>query len=149
VTHIEDPKRKASRLTVERLADGFGERTRVMPALEVMQRRGALTHRQAEAGRRLYEDWAVGICCARDSEAGGSTVHDPGGFTDRQLDAARRYRQARDAVGARMWPVLFHVSCLEWSAERFSNECGRGTDKRGWAAILKLALDTLADFYEM
>jgi hypothetical protein len=149
VTHIEDPKRKASRLTVERLADGFGERTRVMPALEVMQRRGALTHRQAEAGRRLYEDWAVGICCARDSEAGGSTVHDPGGFTDRQLDAARRYRQARDAVGARMWPCLFAISCNEWSIERFANERGAGMDVKQWRGVFKVSLDILADFYGM
>jgi hypothetical protein len=149
MTHLADPKRKASRLTVERLSDGFGTRTRVMPVLELMQRRGALSPRQANAGRRLYEDWAIGVCCARDADGNGSSVHDPGGFTDRQLDAARRYREAREAVGGRMWPILFHVSCLEWSVERFANECGRGTDRKGWIAILRLSLDVLGDFYGM
>jgi hypothetical protein len=142
----EDVRKKPSRLTVERLADGFGERTRVMPALEVMQRRGALTPRQADAGRRLYEDWAIGICGARNSEPGGNG-NDPGGYADRQLDAATRYRKAREAVGPRMWPCLFSISCDEWSIERFANERGGGTDRRGWAAILKLSLDVLADFY--
>lgn len=145
----EDARRKTSRLSVERLADGFGERVRVMPMVEVMRRRGALSERQAQAGARLYEDWAIGICCARDGDAGGGGPADPGGYRDRQLDAATRYRKAREAVGARMWCCLFATCCEEWSIERFANERGGGTDKRGWAAILKLALDTLADFYGM
>lgn len=141
--------RQTARLTVEQLADGFGTRTRVMSSLELMRRRGMLSERQFRAGARVYEDWALGIVCARDADAGGGSMHDPAGLTDRQLDAATAYRKARDAVGGRMWPCLFHVSCLEWTVERFANECGGGTDKRGWAAILKMSLDILADHYGM
>lgn len=114
--------------------------------VEVMRRRGALSERQALAGARVYEDWAIGICLARDSEPAG-TGNNPGGYADRQLDAATRYRKAREAVGGRMWPALFHVSCLDWSIERFANEMGAGMDRRQWSGILKVGLEILADFY--
>lgn len=142
----EDVRKKASRTVVERLSDGFGERRRVISALECLARRGTLSGRQAAAGLQLYEDWAIGVCGARNSEQGGNG-NDPGGYADRQLDAATRYRKAREAVGGRMWPVLFHVSCLEWTVERFANECGAGMDRKQWSGILKVSLDTLADFY--
>jgi len=135
---------------VEPTCDVPGAMTaRSVSSLERLRNRGQLTLRQSNAGTRLYEDWAIGICCARDGDAGGSTVHDPGGYADRQLDAATRYRKAREAVGPRMWPCLFAVCCEEWSIERFANERGGGTDRKGWAAILRLSLDTLADFYGM
>jgi hypothetical protein len=141
--------RQTARLTVEQLADGFGTRGRVMPMTEVLRRRGTLSERQSRAGARVYEAWAFGICGARDADASGGGTSDPGGYRDRQIDAATEYRKAREAVGGRMWPVLFAVVCEEWSIERFANERGRGTDKRGWTAILKLSLDTLADHWGM
>ena len=45
--------RQTSRLTVEQVSDGFGTRGRVMPMVEVLARRGTLTHRQARAGEDL------------------------------------------------------------------------------------------------
>jgi hypothetical protein len=135
-------------VAIEPVSDRAGAmKARAVSSLERMRNRGQLSQRQANAGARLYEDWAIGICCARDADGNGSTVHDPGGYADRQLDAATRYRKAREAVGARMWRVTFMVCCEEWTLERFANEYGGGTDRKGWAAILRLSLDTLADFY--
>ena len=136
-------------VVVEASSDGFAHVARCQPALERMRNRGQLTHRQANAGTRLYEDWAIGVMLARNPDAGGTTIHDPGGYRDKQLDAATRYRRAREAIGGRMWPCLFHVSCLDWSVERFANECGNGMDRKQWMGILKVSLDTLADFYGM
>jgi hypothetical protein len=145
---VRPEREQHSTVLIEAATDAPGAMVaRAQPSIERMLRRGLLTQRQSDAGNRLYEDWAIGICCARDAEGNGSTVHDPGGYADRQLDAATRYRKAREAVGPRMWPCLFAVCCEEWSIERFANERGGGTDRKGWAAIVRLSLDTLADFY--
>jgi hypothetical protein len=144
LTHIADPKRKASRLSVERLADGFGERTRVMSQCEVLERRGTLTPRQARAGSRIYAAWALGICGARDSEASGNGS-DPGGYTDAQMDAAREYRLIRDAVGGRLWSVVFSVACEDWSPSRWSVDRGGGMHKAAAVQMLRLGLDEAAD----
>lgn len=140
----EDARRKASRLTVERLADGFGERVRVMPQVEVMERRQQLTPRQARAGLAIYRCWSLGICGARDSEATGNGS-DPGGYTDAQLNAAQEYRMIRDAVGGRLWPIAFAVSCEDWSPSRWAVDRGGGMDPKGAIALLRVALDTVAD----
>ena len=144
MTHIADPRRKPSRLSVERLSDGFGTRTRVMSMLEVLARRGSITPRQHLAGVVIYQSWALGIMGARDSEATGNGS-DPGGYTDAQLDAAQRYRELRDAVGGRLWPICFSVACEDWSPARFANERGAGMDPKGAIALLRVALDTAAD----
>lgn len=141
----EDTRRTSSRLTVERLADGFGTRTRVMPQVEVLARRGALTHRQARAGARIYAAWALGICGAHDAEASGGGSYDAAGYRDAQLDAATEYRRIRDAVGGRLWPICFAVSCEDWSPARWANERGQGMHKAGAMELLRLALDYAAD----
>lgn len=144
MTHLADPKRKPSRLTVERLSDGFGSRTRVMGMVEVLERRGTLTARQARAGAAIYAAWALGIMGARDGEAGGNGS-DPGGYTDAQLDAAQTYRELRGAVGGRLWPVVFAVACEDFSPAQWANERGHGMDPKGAIALLRVALDTAAD----
>jgi hypothetical protein len=144
MTHIADPKRKASRLSVERLADGFGMRTRVMGMCEVLERRGTLTPRQARAGARIYAAWALGICGARDGEPGGNG-NDPGGYTDAQMDAAREYRLIRDHVGPRLWPVVFSVAVEDFSPARWANERGRAMHKAAAVELLRLSLDLTAD----
>jgi hypothetical protein len=144
MTHIADPKRKASRLSVERLSDGFGVRTRIMSQVECLERRGTLTARQARAGVRIYQCWALGIMGARDSDATG-TGSDPGGYTDAQLDAAREYREIRDYVGPRLWPICFACACEDFSPARWANERGHGLHKAAAVELLRLALDTAAD----
>lgn len=144
MTDLADPRRKASRLSVERLADGFGTRTRIKPMVEVLENRGALTPRQARAGARIYAAWALGICGARDSDASGNGS-DPSGYTDAQMIAAREYRLIRDAVGPRLWPVAFACVCEDFSPARFANERGHGMHKAAAVELLRLALDTVAD----
>lgn len=145
MTDLADPRRKPSRLTVERLADGFGERTRIMSQCEVLERRGTISPRQCRAGIRIYQAWALGICGARGSEPGGNG-NDPGGYTDAQLDAAREYRMIRDAVGPRLWSLVFSVACEDWSPSRWANERGGAMHKAAAVALLRHALDLASDF---
>lgn len=144
MTDLADPKRKPSRLTVERLADGFGERTRVMGMIEVLARRGTISPRQERAGIRIYQCWALGICGARDSEPGGNGS-DPGGYTDAQMDAAREYRLIRDAVGPRLWPICFAVACEDFSPARWAVDRGGAMHKAAAVELLRLALSVAAD----
>jgi hypothetical protein len=143
VTDTADPRRKPSRLTVERLADGFGERVRVMSMCEVLERRGTITSRQARAGIRIYQCWALGICGARDAEASGNGS-DPGGFTAAQMEALREYAMIRAAVG-RLWSVVFAVACEDFSPSRWANERGAGMHKAAAVELLRLGLDYAAD----
>jgi hypothetical protein len=119
---------------------------RVQPAIERMRNRGLLSARQADAGARIYRNWALGICGARDADAGGGSALDPGGYRDRQLDAATEYRRIRDAVGLRLWPVTFGVCCEDMSVDQFANERGGGMDRKQWMGALKMALSMAADF---
>jgi hypothetical protein len=146
MSHIDpaDPKRKASRLSVERLSDGFGMRTRVIGMCEVLERRGTLTARQARAGTRIYQCWALGIMGARDADATGNGS-DPGGYTDAQLDAAREYREIQQHIGLRLFPLVFAVCCEDLSPARWANERGHGTHKAAAVALLQHALDQVAD----
>jgi hypothetical protein len=144
VTHLADPRRKPSRLSVERLADGFGMRTRIMSQCEVLERRGTLTPRQSRAGARIYAAWALGVCGARDGEASGNGA-DPGGYTDAQLDAAQTYRELRNAVGPRLWPAVFAVAVEDWSPSRFANERGGGLHKAAAVELVRIGLDMAAD----
>lgn len=141
---VDDARQVHSRLAVERVSDGFGMRTRVMPMVEVLERRGTLTGRQARAGARIYASWSLGICGARDADGCGNGA-DPGGYTDAQLDAAGEYRRLRDAVGGRLWPICFAVACEDWSPARWANERGGGMHKAGAVELLRLALDLAAD----
>lgn len=117
---------------------------RVQPTLERMLRRGQLSMRQALAGQKIYACWALGIVGARDGEASGNGT-DPGGYSDRRIDAATEYRKLRNAVGIRLWPIVWHVACDDWSVERFANECGAGMDRKQWMGALKMALSIAAD----
>ena len=146
MTHIPlaDPRRKATRLSVERLSDGFGVRTRVMAQVEILERRGTLTPRQARAGVRIYQAWALGIMGARDADATGNG-NDPGGYSDVQLDEARVYREIRDAVGPRLWPAVFACACEDMSPARWANERGRGLHKAAAVEIVRIGLDDAAD----
>lgn len=139
-----DVRGKQSRTSVERLADSFGTRVRVMSMVEVLERRGSLTSRQARAGTRIYQAWALGIMGAHDSEATGNGA-DPSGYSDARLSAASEYRMIRDAVGGRLWPIAFSCCCEDWSPARFANERGGGMHKAAAVELLRLALDLAAD----
>jgi hypothetical protein len=139
----DDARRKASRLVVERLSDGFGERIRVMSQIEVLERRGALTARQARAGDKIYWCWSVGVLGISDAEPNGQGG-DAEGYAAVQLDAAKLYREVRDRVGPRLWPITFACVIEDFSPFRWANERGH-MHKAAAAQLLRLALDTAAD----
>jgi hypothetical protein len=141
-----DVRGKQSRTSVERLADGFGTRVRTMSMIEVLERRGALSARQARVGARVYQAYVLGVCGAQDSEASGNGS-DPGGYRDAQLNSLQEYRELRDAVGGRLWSVVFAVCCEDWSPSRWANERGGGMDPKGANALLRIALDMAADAF--
>lgn len=141
---VLDPKRKASRISVERLADSFGERTRIKPMVEVLENRGAITARQARAGIRIHQAWALGVCGARNAEASGNGS-DPSGFSDAQLDALREYRLIRDAVGGRLWSIVFSVAVEDFSPSRWANERGNAMHKAAAVELLRIGLDYAGD----
>lgn len=115
---------------------------RVQSAIERYTRRGQLTMRQIRAAETLYRAWALGIQGAK-LEAPGSASWTPGGLSDAQVQAIRTYEAARDGVGKRLWPLVFHVCCLDWTADRFANE--RARNSTATMEVLRYALDMLAD----
>jgi hypothetical protein len=121
-------------------------RARVMSPIELMERRGLLTWRQAHAGRRLYRSFALGIELARDRDAGGG-AWSPAGLTDAQLGAAADYEASRRACGPLDWRlveavVLLEVPVRDWVATEHHSNSGRTiayeTDR------LRRALDRIA-----
>lgn len=127
-------------------AAGFVYRhgARAVSVVERQERHGHLTHRQAAAARQLYADYVFGVCGVRDREAATGT----GGavtYTDAQLDAAGRYRQARDRLGGRLFPLVFAVVVADVSVPDYARP--RGLNPTSTMALLRLGLDMLADFY--
>lgn len=119
---------------------------RRVSVLERMERVGAITHRQGAAGRLLYHDYVVGIMGARDRDAGTGTGN-PGGYSDHQIDAATRYRNAREKLGPRLWPLCFAVVAQDVSVPDYARV--RGLNRASTTAVLRLALDFLGDAYQM
>lgn len=117
---------------------------RVQPAIERYARRGQLNMRQVMAAERLYRAWATGVEGAK-LEAPGCTAYSPGGWSDAQVQAFRSYESARDSVGRHMWPLVYHVVCLDWTADRFANE--RGRNSTATMEVLRVALDMAADAF--
>lgn len=117
---------------------------RVQPAIERYARRGQLTMRQIRAAETLYRAWATGVEGAR-LEAPGCSSYSPSGWTDAQVQAFRQYQAARDGVGKRLWPLVYHVCCLDWTADRFANE--RARNSTATMEVLRYGLDMLADSF--
>jgi hypothetical protein len=117
---------------------------RVQPAIERYARRGQLTLRQVRAAETLYRCWATGVEGAKIEPPGGS-AYSPTGWNDAQIQAFRSYDAARRDVGARLWPLVFHVCCLDFTVDRFANE--RGRNSTSTMEVLRYGLDSLADSF--
>jgi hypothetical protein len=141
---VSDDRQRHNRVLVEKLSDGFGSRARVQSALERYERRGQISARQARAGERIYAAYALGVVGARNGEATGNGS-DPGGYSDAQLAMAEEYRLIRDAVGGRLWPIVFSVAIEDFSVARWCNERGRGMHPAGGMELLRHALNLAAD----
>lgn len=116
---------------------------RVQTPMERYLRRGQVTERQAKAAERLYRAWATTEGARLDSP--GCTAYSPAGWRDAQVQAARLYVAAREHVGGRLWPLTFHVCCMDWPVDRYCNEVSRGANVTATMALLRHALDELAD----
>lgn len=120
----------------------FSRGLRVVSVVERQERHGHLTHRQAAAARQLYNDYVFGVCGVHDREAAtgtGGTV----GYSDSRLDAAGRYREVRERVGGRLWPLLYAVAIDDVSVPDYARV--RGLNPTSTMALLRVALDMAAD----
>lgn len=141
---VSEHRQRHHRVLVEKLSDGFGHRARVQSSIERYERRGQLSPRQARAGERIYQAYALGIVGARNGESTGNGS-DPGGYSDAQLAMAEEYRLIRDAVGGRLWSLTFSVCCEDFSCARWANERGGGMHPNGALCLLRVALDIAGD----
>lgn len=114
---------------------------RVVSPVERYKRRGQLSLRQVRAAELLYRAWAI-MNGAR-PESAGCSAWTPSGWSDAQIAATRSYEASQRAVGRHLWPLLFHVACLDWSADRFANE--RGRNATSTLEALRYALDMAGD----
>jgi hypothetical protein len=118
---------------------------RVQTPMQRYLRRGRVTGRHAVAADRLYGCWAISQGARLDDP--GGACYSPGGWTDAQVQATRSYVAARDHVGGRLWPLVFHVCCLDYPVDRVANEVLRGANPTAVMALLRHALDELADCF--
>lgn len=109
-----------------------------------LQRSGKIGPGEVAAAERLYSDYALGVCGARDSgrTGGGGGVQE---FSASMLDAMTRYRRARDAVGHRAEEVLRAVVVDETSLKALAAAAGVRTDYV--CGMVVAALQSLADHY--
>jgi len=132
--------------------------------IDRLKQRHKLTIRQFNAGDMLRTDteksMAEGVVDAVSFGAGGQRRTDSGlarvtaFVTAESLDARRRYRAAREAVGERLWPILAECVLIQPPGTRLSHVgavlYGRAENKMAESAALenlRLALDVLADHY--
>jgi hypothetical protein len=112
--------------------------------LDRYHRRHQITTRQYHAGLRLYEDYALGPCGARQPPEHVG-VSEPGRYEDARLDACRRYRTALQRVGKRLAWLVVAVACEDQLVAHLARDHGRNvTELMG---LLKVALDMVGDAY--
>lgn len=118
--------------------------------------RGTITERQFQAGDRLWWNlYHAGLApkvTANLLGMGGSGECTYGmAVTERQADARKAVREARCAVGSRLWSVLSLVVWGEFAASAWAQSSGGVKDDRdartAGMLALRLALDTLADHW--
>ena len=134
------------RHTVEEPSDVAGQpRKRIQRMTDRLERRGNLTSRQAEAAKKLVDDWEI---------IGGAIDKPPSYMprskpefepTEAMLDASRQYRLAMQAVGARLSPLVIAVVIEDKSVEWYAEQTGQC--RRRLMGKLEHALDLIGDAY--
>ena len=74
----------------------------------------------------------------------GPPVFEP---SDARLDAARRYREALQAIGARLSPLVIVVVLEERSVDAYAQATGE--DRRRLMGKLEHAFDEIGDVYRL
>ena len=117
-------------------------RRRVVTPLDLLLRRGSITGRQHEAGRKLRTSWEI-LQGATDGEPGsGPRIYEP---AEARLEATRFYRRALQAAGAIASPLVVGVVIEEVSLRETATRAGRRR-----ATVLEAlsgALDAIGDVY--
>ena len=120
--------------------------------IERYRSRGEISERQATAGLRLRNDWEIGICGARQRDILGSkAVHGPVGYSDMQLDAAMKYRDAVRVLGPAARAIVEPVVCGDEAGGdvtvgMLAKSRADMTAQQLFGAF-KIGLDTLANHY--
>lgn len=119
------------------------ERVVARCSLEGLYRRRTLTPRQAAAGRRLAGTYRLGVVGLRHPGDGPCSV--PSGWLDARIAAVEDYGRAREAVGPRLWPVVWAVACGDQPVRAVAED--RDINPTAAVTLLQVALDLLADLY--
>ena len=113
--------------------------------------RGEISPRMHSAGKRLREDFDLGMLGAKDSSGeqllGIKPGFGPAWISDRAIDALTAYKAAVRCLGAYMGAVVVAVCCYEIDVSRVAAQQGRSRDKV--KGVLEDGLKTLADHYRM
>jgi hypothetical protein len=120
---------------------------RALSTLDRLLRNGTISPRQAQAGNRLRDDFELGLLGAREpaSGSGGATGWY---YAEARLAALRRYQQALCAVypmARYVLPIIGVPGHGDVSISDLARFLGR--NRQEVAGVLKLGLDTLADYY--
>lgn len=114
--------------------------------LEVLFSRGAITEQMKAAGDRLYRDWhRSGAQPQLCSAVWTSTGMGKGEMTQTQVEAHHRFRDAIQAVGLILSPVLIDVCLWERSAGDWAELSAK--PRADGPAVLRLGLDALVNHY--
>jgi len=142
-----DPGNMASARTRRaRLIDGYRRRNTLLN-LHVRNPR-EITKRHVEAAGRLTRDFEVGHEGAR-SAGGRNGVGgaEPGWPTHQQLAALRRYREARDALGATLWGIVHAIVLVNLTMDNLATLLRLSPDRTH--GRFAAAMDRLADHYAL
>ena len=119
--------------------------------VDTLYARKSITLRQHGAASMLYRDYALGVCGAKDFDDGeripGIRVGTGDQYCVIRLDALERFRMAIRALGRHLTRVVFPVVCEEVDVKSAAQ--GRRERKEGTMALLRIALETLADHYKL
>jgi Domain of unknown function (DUF6456) len=122
----------------------------IQSPIERYSARGLLTNSQVSAATTLRMDWEFGIAGANGSGRTGNGGGIPG-YSAAQLDAARDYQAAVQALGLRVGAVVLPIVIGmadggEITAGMLAKRRGDSTDQQVMG-VLRLGLDILSDHY--
>jgi len=120
-------------------------RVRSQTMLDRYLQRGQVTHRQFDAGERLYRLWRATGQAPKVTASYGLRVSGAPEVSDKQAAIRADVTKALRAMGDRLASILVHV-CLCDEAAGDWGERHRGRPGDG-IAVLRLALDSLADYW--
>jgi hypothetical protein len=120
----------------------MSDRVRTRSAIDALERRGSLTRRQAEAARRLWSCYALGVAGIRSRDPGRKSQSS---YIEATIAANEAYHRTREMLGPRLWPIAWSVCCGDQTVQEVAS--GHKQNPTATATLLRLALDLAADHY--